>query len=94
MSVPRPAMLVAMVTAPMRPAWATISASRAAYSGLALSKLVLDAALPQQVAELLRFLDVGGADEHRPAFLVDLDDLVDDRVPLFLLERIDQVRSS
>ena len=28
MSVPRPAMFVAMVTAPMRPAWATISASR------------------------------------------------------------------
>jgi hypothetical protein len=27
MSVPRPAMLVAMVTAPGRPAWATISAS-------------------------------------------------------------------
>ena len=28
MSVPRPAMFVAMVTAPLRPAWATISASR------------------------------------------------------------------
>ena len=28
MSVPRPAMFVAMVTAPFRPAWATISASR------------------------------------------------------------------
>ena len=28
MSVPRPAMLVAIVTAPLRPAWATISASR------------------------------------------------------------------
>ena len=28
MSVPRPAMLVAMVTAPSLPAWATISASR------------------------------------------------------------------
>ncbi len=28
MSVPRPAMLVAMVTMPRRPAWATISASR------------------------------------------------------------------
>ena len=31
MSVPRPAMLVAMVTAPKRPAWATISASRSWY---------------------------------------------------------------
>ncbi len=31
MSVPRPAMLVAMVTVPRRPAWATISASCAWY---------------------------------------------------------------
>ena len=31
MSVPRPAMLVAIVTAPKRPAWATISASRSWY---------------------------------------------------------------
>ncbi len=31
MSVPRPAMLVATVTAPLRPAWATIAASRSWY---------------------------------------------------------------
>ena len=31
MSVPRPAMLVAMVIAPLRPAWATISASFSWY---------------------------------------------------------------
>ncbi len=31
MSVPRPAMLVAIVTAPLRPAWATIAASRSWY---------------------------------------------------------------
>ena len=37
MSVPRPAMLVAMVTAPLRPACATISASCAWY--LALSTM-------------------------------------------------------
>ena len=37
MSVPRPAMLVAIVTAPLRPAWAIISASRSTFSGLALS---------------------------------------------------------
>ena len=36
-SVPRPAMLVAIVTAPLRPAWAIISASRSTFSGLALS---------------------------------------------------------
>ena len=37
MSVPRPAMLVAMVTAPFLPAWATISASRSWF--LAFSTL-------------------------------------------------------
>ena len=36
MSVPRPAMLVAMVTAPLRPDCATISDSRWTFSGLAL----------------------------------------------------------
>lgn len=35
-SVPRPAMLVAMVTAPERPLWATISASLSTFSGFAL----------------------------------------------------------
>ena len=43
MSVPRPAMLVAIVTAPGRPAWATISASRSALPGLALSTWCGDA---------------------------------------------------
>ena len=37
MSVPRPAMLVATVTAPNRPACATISLSRSTFSGRALS---------------------------------------------------------
>ena len=36
MSVPRPAMLVAIVTDPERPAWATMSASRSSLPGLAL----------------------------------------------------------
>mmetsp|Transcript_12688 Transcript_12688/g.24063 ORF Transcript_12688/g.24063 Transcript_12688/m.24063 type:complete len:298 (-) Transcript_12688:1412-2305(-) len=35
MSVPRPAMLVEMVTAPLRPLWDTISDSRSTFSGLA-----------------------------------------------------------
>lgn len=37
MSVPRPAMLVEMVTAPLRPLCATISDSRSTFSGLAFS---------------------------------------------------------
>ena len=37
MSVPRPAMLVATVTAPRRPAWATIVASRSWYLAFSTS---------------------------------------------------------
>ena len=53
MSVPRPAMFVAMVTAPMRPAWATISASRADVLRLGVEQLVLDAAPLEHARELL-----------------------------------------
>ncbi len=55
MSVPRPAMLVAMVTAPTRPAWATISDSRAANSGLALSSSCL---MPRRLSIALSFSDL------------------------------------
>mmetsp|Transcript_32301 Transcript_32301/g.51720 ORF Transcript_32301/g.51720 Transcript_32301/m.51720 type:complete len:222 (+) Transcript_32301:121-786(+) len=41
MSVPRPAMFVAIVTDPARPDCATISASRSTFSGLALSSSYL-----------------------------------------------------
>jgi hypothetical protein len=37
MSVPRPAMFVAIVTDPNRPLWETISASLSAFSGLAFN---------------------------------------------------------
>ena len=37
MSTPRPAMLVAIITAPTRPAWAMTSPSRSACSGFAFS---------------------------------------------------------
>ena len=49
MSVPRPAMLVATVTAPSLPAWATISASRSWF--LALRRLCL---MPSFWRSLLR----------------------------------------
>ena len=54
MSVPRPAMFVAMVTAPMRPAWATISASRP-RSRLGVEHLVLDAAPLQHARRASRY---------------------------------------
>ena len=38
--MPRPAMLVAIVTAPKRPAWATISASRSWYFAFSTTCLI------------------------------------------------------
>ena len=70
MSVPRPAMLVAIVTPALRPAWATISASRSWY--LALRTWCGDAEPAEHVGELLRLLDRGRADQDRPAGRVDL----------------------
>ena len=89
MSVPRPAMLVAMVTAPWRPAWATIAASRSWFLALSTS-----CGTPRRLSssrELLRLLDRDRADEHRLALLVELDDLLDDRLPLLLLGAVDDV---
>ena len=67
MSVPRPAMLVAMVTAP-------------GHAGLRhdggfllviarVQHIVLDLALLEQLGEMLGFLDRGGADQDRLAAL-------------------------
>ena len=89
MSVPRPAMFVAIVTAPERPACATISASRS--WSLALRTLCLIAAPLQHLAEHLADLDADRAHEDRTPGLVLLGDLVDDRVPLALLARVHQV---
>ncbi len=91
MSTPRPAMFVAIVTAPGWPASATISASRAACSGLALSTVCLMPALRQALAEQLGDLDGDRPDEHRLAVLVARGDLFDDRVPLALLGLVDLV---
>jgi hypothetical protein len=89
MSVPRPAMLVAIVTAPKRPGLRH-------DLGLALVVLrvqhhVLGAGLLQQHRELLRLLDRDGADQHRPARLVELPDLLHDRVVLLGLGAVDDV---
>ena len=52
---------------------------------------VLDAAQLQQLREPLRLLDRDRADEHRPALLLLLDDVGDDRLVLFLLGPVDRV---
>ena len=65
MSVPRPAMLVATVTAPLRPAAATIAASRACC--LALSTSCGDARGAAATSQALGLRDARGADEDRLA---------------------------
>ena len=75
MSTPRPAMFVAIVTAPGWPASATISPSRSACSGLAFRTVCGMPRLRRLLAEQLGDLDGDRADEHRLAVLVALGDL-------------------
>ena len=82
-------MFVATVTAPLRPAWATIM--RLLLVVLRVQDVVLDAAAVQQPGELLGLLDRDGADEDRLARLVPLDDVVDHGVPLRVFVLVDQV---
>ena len=89
MSVPRPAMLVATVTAPLRPACATIWASR--WWFLALRTSCRMPSLRSRADEHLGLLDGGGADEDGLARLVLLGDVVEDRGVLRLLGAVDLV---
>ena len=75
MSVPRPAMLVAIVITPGRPAWATISASLRVLLGV--EHLVRQLRLLQQAGDQLGVLDRGRADQHRLAALVAVADVLD-----------------
>jgi hypothetical protein len=80
MSVPRPAMLVAIVTAPAAPGLG--DDLRLLLVELGVQDAVLDARALEHLAEHLADLDADRADQDRPPLLVLLDDLVDDRVPL------------
>jgi hypothetical protein len=91
MSVPRPAMLVAMVIMPGRPAWATMSASRACC--LALSTWCGSFSFFQHAGKQLGVLDRGGADQHRLAALVAVADVGDDRPVLLRRGAIDLVHA-
>ena len=89
MSVPRPAMLVATVTAPLRPASATIAASRSCCFALSTS-----CGMPRFCAagrEVLALLDRHGADEDRLPLGMALGDVVDDGVVLRHLGAVDEV---
>jgi hypothetical protein len=83
MSVPRPAMLVEIVTAPLRPACATISASRSWC--FAFNTLCGHALLLQLSCEHLGLLDRDRADQHRLTRRVALLDVVDHRIELLAL---------
>ena len=91
MSTPRPAMLVAIVTAPGWPASATISPSRSACSGLALSTVCGMPRLLERWREQLGDLDRDRADEHGLAGRVALGDLALDGRPLAVLGLVDLV---
>ena len=81
---------MAIVTAPVRPAWATMPAS---FSwNLALRVSCVDAAPLEQRREDLGLLDADRADEDRPPGLLHLLDLVDQRVELGLLVAEHEVR--
>ena len=78
MSVPRPAMLVAMVTVPETPG---LRDDRRFLLVIArVQHVVLDLALLQQIRKLLGLLDRGGADQHRLAALLAFFDQLDDRL--------------
>ena len=82
-------MLVAMVTAPETPACATIGGFLLVIARV--QHVVLDLALLQELGELFRFLDRGGADQHRLAALLAILDQLDDRVVLLVGRAIDLV---
>ena len=82
MSTPRPAMLVAIVTAPGRAGLGDRLALALGVLGLGVEHGVRDAALAQLLGQQLGDLDRDRADEHRLALLVALGDLARDRRPL------------
>ena len=89
MSVPRPAMLVAMVTAPKRPAWATISASRSWYFAFRTTCLI--PAFFRSVERCSDFsMEMVPTRTGRPD-RVQLLDLGQDRLELLPLRPVDHV---
>ena len=89
MSVPRPAMFVDTVIAPLRPACATTKAS---FSWcLAFKTACATPRFFKMRAMAVDLLDARGADEDGLPALVEFDDLLDDRRELLALGLVDQV---
>ena len=100
MSVPRPAMLVAIVTDALaaglrdelRFLRVVLRVQHDVLVGAAAGRrAALQAAPVEHRRQLLGLLDRDRADQHRPALGVLVDDLGDDRVPLFLLGPVDEI---
>ncbi len=89
MSVPRPAMLVLTVMAPLRPAWATTYASRSWC--LALRTACGIFFFLRRLRDRVALLDAGRADEDRLALLVVLEQLRHDGRELLALGLVDDV---
>ncbi len=87
MSVPRPAMLVATVMAPLRPAWATMSASRAWNLALRTECFIPRASSRRPRCSEFSTLVV----PTRMGRFVLFRDLVGDGVPLLVAGAVDQV---
>ena len=89
MSVPRPAMLVEMVTAPV--AARLRDDFRFALVVLGVEHVMLDAGLLELVGDALGFLDRDRADQHRLPALVAVADFLDHGVELFVLGLVNDV---
>ena len=85
MSVPRPAMLVAMVTPPKRPGLRDDVGFLLVVAGV--QHLMQDLRLLEQRRKVLRFLDADRADQHRLAALVGFRDAGHDRLVLLFAVR-------
>ena len=83
MSVPRPAMLVAIVT------WACLPGILDDLGFLLVifrvEHVALDALAAQHRRQQFALFDRARADQHRPPFLMLVDDLINDRIELRLL---------
>ncbi len=82
MSVPRPAMLVAMVTAPGTPAWLNDIGFLLVVAGVQNLE-VLEAGILQHRCQKFGLFDRGGADQNRLLAVLGFLDLGDDRLEFF-----------
>ena len=94
MSVPRPAMFVAIVTAPVPAGLGDDFRFASRMLRLGVEQLVLDAATLEHVAQLDRFVHVGRADQDRPAGFAAPRPFFDHRIPFLFFRAVNRDRAS